>query len=205
MERISEVLFALIMVLTFTCSFSIADSGHEQVRTMLIGALGCNIAWGLIDGVLYLLGRFSVLGRGIVSLQALRHLPDGPSAYQIIADALPPVIASVLSPEDFELMHRKLNNLSNPPAGPLPSRKDWLGAFAVFLTVTLSTLPVIIPFVILPNARRALRISNGVAVLMLAITGYEFGRHSGRSPWGMALFMVLLGGVLVGVTICLGG
>jgi hypothetical protein len=51
-ERISEVLFALIMVLTFTCSLSVADAGREEVRTMLLGALGCNLAWGIIDAVL---------------------------------------------------------------------------------------------------------------------------------------------------------
>ena len=51
MERISEVLFGLIMVLTYTCSFSVAGAGREEVRTMLIGALGCNLAWGLIDAV----------------------------------------------------------------------------------------------------------------------------------------------------------
>jgi len=39
MERITEVLFALIMVLTFTCSFSVAGAGREDVRTMLVGAL----------------------------------------------------------------------------------------------------------------------------------------------------------------------
>ena len=49
-ERVSEVLFGLIMVLTFTGSLSAAESGRAEVRTMLIGALGCNIAWGLIDG-----------------------------------------------------------------------------------------------------------------------------------------------------------
>jgi len=51
MERISEVLFGLIMVLTYTCSFSVAGAGREEVRSMLIGALGCNLAWGLIDAV----------------------------------------------------------------------------------------------------------------------------------------------------------
>ena len=47
-ERISEVLFGLIMVLTFTGSLSVAEAGREDIRTMLIGALGCNLAWGLI-------------------------------------------------------------------------------------------------------------------------------------------------------------
>ena len=53
-DRVSEVLFGLIMVLTFTGSLSVAESGREDVRTMLIGALGCNIAWGVIDAMLYL-------------------------------------------------------------------------------------------------------------------------------------------------------
>ena len=44
-ERISEVLFGLIMVLTFTGSLSIAEAGREDIRAMLIGALVCNIAW----------------------------------------------------------------------------------------------------------------------------------------------------------------
>src|SRR5204862_345440 len=55
-DRVSEVLFGLIMVLTFTGALSVAEAGREDVRTMLIGALGCNLAWGIIDGVLYLMG-----------------------------------------------------------------------------------------------------------------------------------------------------
>ena len=57
-ERISETLFALIMVLTFTCSFSVAGAGREEVRELLMGALGCNVAWGFIDATLYLMGAF---------------------------------------------------------------------------------------------------------------------------------------------------
>ena len=54
-ERISEVLFGLIMVLTFTGSLSAAESGQAEVRAMLVGALGCNLAWGLIDAIMYLM------------------------------------------------------------------------------------------------------------------------------------------------------
>ena len=46
MDRLSEILFGLIMVLTFTGSLSVAEVGREDVRLMLIGALGCNLAWG---------------------------------------------------------------------------------------------------------------------------------------------------------------
>ena len=71
MERISETLFALIMVLTFTCSFSVAGAGREEVRELLIGALGCNVAWGIIDAAFYLMGSFSLRGQGILKLRAL--------------------------------------------------------------------------------------------------------------------------------------
>ena len=57
MERISETLFGLIMVLTFICSLGIATAGNIKIQTMLIGALGCNLAWGIVDGGLYLLAR----------------------------------------------------------------------------------------------------------------------------------------------------
>ena len=55
-DRVSEILFGLIMVLTFTGSLSVAEAGRDDTRTMLIGALGCNLAWGIIDAVLFLMG-----------------------------------------------------------------------------------------------------------------------------------------------------
>ena len=44
-ERVSEVLFGLIMVLTFTGSLSVASPERSEVREMLVGAIGCNLAW----------------------------------------------------------------------------------------------------------------------------------------------------------------
>ena len=61
-DRVSEVLFGLIMVLTFTGSLSVAEAGREDVRVMLVGALGCNLAWGLIDAVLYLMACLAERG-----------------------------------------------------------------------------------------------------------------------------------------------
>jgi hypothetical protein len=63
MERVSEILFGLIMVLTFTCSFSVIHAGREEVREMLIGALGCNLAWGIIDAFFCLMSRLSEQGQ----------------------------------------------------------------------------------------------------------------------------------------------
>ena len=72
-ERIAEVLFGLIMVLTFTGSLSVAEADRAEVRTMLIGALGCNLAWGIIDAVLYLMGSLSEKGTGLLTFRAVRQ------------------------------------------------------------------------------------------------------------------------------------
>ena len=98
-DRISEVLFGLIMVLTFTGSLSVAESGRADVRLMLIGALGCNIAWGIIDAILYLMGQMAEHGRGLRAWRALRRAKDAEAAYRVIARTMPPVVAETLSSE----------------------------------------------------------------------------------------------------------
>ena len=205
LERISEGLFALIMVLTFTCSFSVADAGREEVRTMLLGALGCNLAWGVIDAVFYLMACFGARGRAILTLGALRQVSSPGEAHQIIAQALPPVLVSVLSTSDLETMRERLSQVRDVPLRPRLTKREFLGALGVFLIVVLSTLPVIIPFALIANAGLALRTSNGIAVTMLFLAGYALGKYAGHHPWRMAIAMVLLGGAMVGITISLGG
>ena len=136
-ERISEVLFALIMVLTYTCSFSVADSGREQVRTLLSGALGCNLAWGIIDAIFYLMACFSARGHAILTMGALRQVSSPAEAHQIIARALPPVLVSVLSSADLETMRERLGHVQDIPTRPRLGKREWLGALGVFLIVAL--------------------------------------------------------------------
>ena len=204
MERISEILFALIMVLTFTCSFSVAQAGREEVRTLLVGALGCNLAWGMIDGVFYLMGSFSMQGNKIMQWKALHAAPSPEGAHRIIANALPPLVVSILSPAEIEGIHQKLSQLSDVPESPQLKKTDWLGALAVFLLVFLSTFPVVLPFVFIHNAKLALRVSNLVAIAMLFLVGVRVAHYAGQHPWRMGFIMVVLGGVLVGTTIFLG-
>jgi hypothetical protein len=204
-DRVSEVLFGLIMVLTFTGSLSVAEAGRDDVRAMLIGALGCNLAWGLIDAILYLMGCLAEKGRGLTTLLAVRRAADPRKAEQLIADALPPVVASVLQPDELASIHQRLRQLPEPAERPRLSSDDWKGALGVFLLVFLSTLPVALPFVFMQNAGPALRVSNAIAITLLFAAGFAFGRMTGRQPWLVGLSMVALGGVLVALTIALGG
>ena len=205
MDRISEVLFGLIMVLTCTSTISVVTADRIQIRTMLIGALGCNLAWGIIDAGMYLMARLHEQGRNILMLRAARAASDLDAAQAAIAGALPPLLASVLTQEQFELMRQKLRQLPEPPMRPSLTKKDWVGAVAVCLLVFLSTLPVAIPFMLTNDARLALRVSNAIAIVMLFLCGYLFGRHAGLRPWLSGLSSVAIGSVLVIVAIALGG
>ena len=75
-ERFSEILFGLIMVLTFTGSLSVATSGREDVKEMLIGAIGCNLAWGIVDAIMYVMNSLAERGRNVVSFRRLRAERD---------------------------------------------------------------------------------------------------------------------------------
>ena len=127
MDRISEILFGLIMVLTYTSTLSIVTEDPAPVRTMLIGALGCNLAWGIIDAGLYLLDRLNEQGRNLLTVRAVRAASDPDAAKRIIEDALPPALASALPAENLELMRKKLQSdprtLSTSSADK--ERLDW--------------------------------------------------------------------------------
>ena len=205
MERISETLFGLIMALTFICSLGVATAGNIKIQTMLIGALGCNLAWGIVDGGLYLLARINERGGRLLTLRAIRQAADSEAARRVIADALPPPLAAVLPAEQLELMRQKLQLLPEPSERPGLTKRDWIGALGLCSLSFLATFPVVIPFIFLSDARLALRVSYAVAIAMLFCCGYAFGIHSGLRPWKAGLSMVALGSALVGIAVALGG
>lgn len=204
-DRTSEVLFGLIMALSFTCSIGAAEAGREDIRTMLIGALGCNVAWGLIDAVIFLMVSLTERARAISTLRAVRHAADAQAGRDIIADALPPVVARTLTPEELERIRQKLATMSELPSRPRLGAKDYLAALGVFLLVFLATFPVVIPFIAMSDAVTALRVSNGIALVMLFLAGYSFGKYAQHRPLLMGLTMMFIGTVLVALTIALGG
>jgi VIT1/CCC1 family predicted Fe2+/Mn2+ transporter len=204
-DRVSEVLFGLIMVLTFTGSLSVVEAGREDVRTMLVGALGCNLAWGVIDAVFYLMGCLAERGRSVQMFLAVRAAGGPEDARRHLAGALPSVVASVLQPAELDSIGARLKQLPEPPARARWHAEDWKGAFAVFLLVVLTTFPVAIPFLVMHDARPALRVSNAIAIALLFVAGYAFGRMTGHRPIRVGIAMVVIGAALVGMTMALGG
>lgn len=204
-ERLSEILFGLIMVLTFTGSLSVATADRGEVKVMLIGALGCNIAWGLIDGILHLMACLHDRGKEIQTVKAVQRAASREEAHGVIRGSVPNVVAQEMQAELLERIRMRVARMSGDLGRPRLTADDLRGAVGIFFIVVISTLPVVLPFVFVNDVAIAMRASNLVAIVMLALIGFFFGRSSGLSPWWTSLSMVLLGVLLVGLTIALGG
>ena len=77
------------MVLTSTGTLSVLTAGRAEVKTMIMSALGCNLAWGVIDAGMYLMGSLEERGRSLLTLRTVRQSTNPDAAKRAIADALP--------------------------------------------------------------------------------------------------------------------
>lgn len=204
--RDSEFLFGLIMALTFTCTVTAATlAGERDIRTVMYGALACNAARGVVSAVKYLLSSLAERGRSLLSLRQLRAATNAESLRPIVEEGLPESLIAVLSPQELDEVRRRIVELPFADGPAKLRRRDYLAAFAVFVVVVLSTVPVILPLAVIKDPGTALRVSNAVAVALLFHFGRLVGVATGTAPLRTGLAMVALGVVLVAITILLGG
>jgi VIT1/CCC1 family predicted Fe2+/Mn2+ transporter len=204
-NRISEVIFGLLMALSFTGSLNAVTAGREEVRTMMLTALGCNLAWGLVDAVMYLIGTLTGRARNLTLLLMVRNASNPQAAHAGISEALPGRLGEAMGAESIEEMRRHIVALHELPTRTRLGRDDFAGAFGVFLLVVLATFPVVVPFMLISKTAIAMRVSNAVALVMLFIAGYRLGGYAGVVPWRTGLAMAAVGGALVSIIMALGG
>jgi VIT1/CCC1 family predicted Fe2+/Mn2+ transporter len=203
-DRISEIMFGLIMAVTFVGSISVATSGSEDVRTATASALGCNLAWGLVDAVMYVMRN--VTERTRRRTRAQRIVEASPEAARdMIAEELPQGIADITGPKELEAMRERLRAVPIRQA-PVVTGRDFLEAAGVFLLVVLATFPLVVPFLLINDVATAKHVSRAVAFVMLFLAGYELGRHAGHPhPPRRGAAMAVFGAVLILAVIALGG
>jgi hypothetical protein len=202
-ERVSEFLFGLFMALTFVGAVSVASDGKEELRVMFIAALGCNIAWGLVDGVMYIVqgvvarARAYTLGLSVRTAQA-------EAGCRLIEEYLPAGIAKVVSGAELEAIRTRLN--AQPlPQRPSLHRDDLLGGLGIFLWCVISTFPVVLPFMFFADVATAKAVSRVVALALLFLGGFALGRYAGYGSWKAGFIVVFLGVTLVAAIMALGG
>lgn len=202
-ERYSEIVCGLIMVLSFTAALN-AAGGEEDVHQMFVRALLCNLTWGIIDAAFYLIGCLAEYSHGVLLLRTAQQSTDSNRAQQLIASVLPPRVAEALAPADFARIHAHLKQSPAPARRVLLTSRNLRGAIGVFLIVFLSTLPVVVPFALIHDVRLAQRISEATAIALLFGCGQMLARYAGLGRIRAGLAMVAIGAALVALMIALG-
>jgi hypothetical protein len=204
-DRVSELLFGLFMALTFVGAVSVTDAGQGQVRSMFVAALGCNLAWGLVDAVMYLVRTVTDRGRSLTLVRSVQAAPDADSGRSLVERALSRDVAGLVSPTELEAIRGRIVARTSLPARPRLNRDDLLAALTIFLIVVASTFPVVLPFVLIQDVGTAKNASRAIALAMLFFGGLALGRYAGYGSWKVGFMMAGLGAALVVAIRALGG
>jgi VIT1/CCC1 family predicted Fe2+/Mn2+ transporter len=209
-ESLGEVLFGLIMVLTFTVGARIITEKSElDTRELIVAAVGCNIAWGIIDAVLFVLGNMFHRSRRARFLRALQSAGSEAEALAAIQEELGLEERPIaIRPEDRSRFYQSILAVASQATlarGGLLQWRDFPAAIVVFILVSATALPGVIPFLLIKDSYLALRLSNLVLISLLFFIGYAWAHYTDAIPWRVGLTVVLLGVALVCVAIALGG
>ncbi len=204
-DRVSEMLFGLFMALTFIGAVSAATAGREEIRTMFIAALGCNLAWGLVDAVMYLVRTITERGRKLTLAQAVRSAPDAAAGRAHVARALSQATPGLVTETEIEAIRGRIVAMPSIPDRPTLGRDDALAAVAIFLIVVAATFPVVVPFILFKDVGSAMVASRVTALAMLFLGGLALGRYAGYGSLRTGFVLMGLGAALVVAITALGG
>lgn len=206
-EILGEILFGLIMVLSFTLGAGLVIAeGDGAIKEMLLAIVACNIAWGIIDAGMYLMTCVFERSRNRRLWRAVKAATGDAQALAIVHSWLEAQLSAVTSESTLGALSKDvLGHLRQREPDPAPLRReDWFGAVASFWLVVLSTIPAVLPFLIFDSRFVALRVSNGLLLGMLFLVGYQWSRHTSGRPWLVGLAMLACGGALVAVAMAFG-
>jgi VIT1/CCC1 family predicted Fe2+/Mn2+ transporter len=173
----------------------------------MVALVGCNIAWGVIDAVFYLMGSLFSRNRRVRFVRQLQAAASDEEAISLIREEFalggePPTRA-----EDRAAFHRSvLEMLRHASAQRAHFRSEEFAAAAIILVlVSLTALPGLIPLLLIDHVDSALRSANALQVVLLFVIGYRWAHYAGTPGWRGAMIVGLLGVALVLVAVALGG
>lgn len=205
-DTLAELIFGLLMVLTFTLGARLLGP-EESTDGLLLAAVGCNVAWGIIDGFLFVLSQVFERLRVASVMESLRTAPDEPAAAAALRAELESDLVALGETTHRDRFYASIVAAarSKPGARPKLLAEDLRGAVRVFLLVVATAVPAALPFLVWDDAYLALRISNALLIGCLFVIGFLWGRHVGARPLFAGTLIMSIGIVLVLIAIPLGG
>jgi hypothetical protein len=196
------------MVICFTSILRAYPNLAEKViGTVLLSALFCCIAWGLVDGIFYAWEAHYELDRK-KKLLALVQAPNDPKkAREVVEDHLRDTIVDLMDEKDKEQIYQIVEkNVSGVDLGRVGIKEDIVTILIAFGLVVGSSIIVMIPFLLFSPVMTALRISNVTGIFLLFFMGYwreEDKRIAKKLITGGFTALVAL--IITLVTVILGG
>jgi hypothetical protein len=207
-ESLGELLFGLIMALTVTLGVRLLGSQEAMAPRELAAALvGCNVAWGIIDAALYLLGLLFWRGQRVHFMRKLRTVPSQDRAIEAIREEFGLDDEHLVPEQDLATFYRAaLDVLRHARIEHARLRgRDLVAAAMIAVLVAATALPGAIPILLVADGTLAVRLANLLQLCLLFAVGYHWARHVGANPWRTGLSIVGLCLALVAVAIPLGG
>lgn len=208
-ETLAEVMFGLIMVLTITIGAGLITTEDQlDAHGLIVAAAGCNVAWGVIDAVLFLLNILFYRSQRARFYRKLRNAASDAEALAAIQEEFgledEPL---AIVPDDRARLYQSMLVLSShaKPARVELKGRDFIGAFAVFVLVSATAVPGLVPFLVFDDSHMALRVSNAVLISLLFLVGYWWAHYTDAPPFKVAMIVLLLGVAMVLVAVVLGG
>ncbi|NGP54693.1 hypothetical protein [Thioalkalivibrio sp. XN8] len=207
-----SVLFALIFTLSYSVliyhgviSSSFAGGYGQELFVAILGAV---TAWGIIDGVVYVLGEHLPRRERYRLLRYVQSTASEEEAAAAIAYELDFILAPITSDEQRRSLYHEINGYlsqAEPQAIGI-QRQDLVGAAATALLSVVAVLPSLLPLLLLPDdTALAIRISNVVSFAVMFAAGYGWGLHTDTNPWKIGLLLSSVGLAMVLVAMLLGG
>jgi len=208
-DRLTESLFSILILLTFTMTAWIVGlSGNSEqsldARNLLdlaIAALVTVIAYGLIDGVIYAL--LTMFGRGESHrlLQGIQAADSEEEAVAVIADNLDYMLEPITGERERHQLysHILVYLRDSQPRQIGLKREDVTAGLTHILVAILVILPVLLPLVVMrQNPEIAILLSNFISFFLLFFVGFRWGRYTGANPWktGLIILSVIIALVL---------
>jgi hypothetical protein len=207
-ECLGELLVGVVLALTITLGASlVVGKAPETTGKLMLAILGCNLAWGLIDGAIHLMTCMLERSRKNRLIQSVRSAEGPAEALAIVEREFDPRLEPFTTQEErarlYQTVLRRLDEM--PEDRPSLTKDDLLGAASVFCAVMFCTIPALAPFLIFRDRFVALRVSNGLLLALLFLAGFRHARATLGNPWIVSFGLLGAGGVLVAATIVLGG
>ena len=190
---IQEVLYGFIMALIYVTAARIGILRYTDTLNLVILIIGMNFTWGLIDAVVfYMVDVFDQ--RKFVRIMSACDLPHERKV-EMMLDEFSGTPLDILDPEDERMICEEILSMTMENESERLSDRRAMrdSAVACFIITILTTIPIVVPLLLIEDTEIALTVASGLSSICLFFIGFRMERYLGVNRWAAGLFLTAIG------------